>query len=208
MDERERKKQFNAHVRRARHLESCLLFADAADAYAAAAALFPAHVKVAKKIDKCRALAERAAHEQSAFERVDEHYRVNPANGALRACPFCVWPAQSAEFGRLKNCSKFAQIGGARRAGTVFLDQLSFDGPVFDRLYAHQRAGVAWLWRLHVAGHGGLLGDDMGMGKTVQIAVYLGAAYAAGIIDRALIVMPGLSAATATPKVQCPIARC
>jgi SNF2 family DNA or RNA helicase len=57
-------------------------------------------------------------------------------------------------------------------------------------LFDHQRAGIAWLWQLHLRQHGGILGDDMGMGKTVQIAAFLGAAYEARVIDRALLVLP------------------
>ena len=46
----------------------------------------------------------------------------------------------------------------------MFLDELTFDGEQFGALFAHQRAGVAWLWQRHVARAGGVLGDDMGMG--------------------------------------------
>jgi SNF2 family DNA or RNA helicase len=70
------------------------------------------------------------------------------------------------------------------------LDALVFDGALFEKLYAHQRAGIAWLWQLHLKQHGGILGDDMGMGKTVQIGAFLGAAFDAGVIDRALVVLP------------------
>ena len=33
------------------------------------------------------------------------------------------------------------------------------------KLYPHQVEGVKWLWRLQEAGNGGILADDMGLGK-------------------------------------------
>lgn len=61
------------------------------------------------------------------------------------------------------------------------------------RLYPFQRAGVAWLWSLHPSAggggagggcvsrfpscSGGILADDMGTGKTVQLAVYMAALF-------------------------------
>ena len=46
------------------------------------------------------------------------------------------------------------------------------------RLYPHQRAGVAWLWRqakqiTSDKPAGGILGDEMGLGKTIQMLVFL-----------------------------------
>ena len=43
---------------------------------------------------------------------------------------------------------------------------------MYDRMFAHQREGVAWLWGLHLKGdqQGGILADDMGMGKTFQVS--------------------------------------
>lgn len=35
------------------------------------------------------------------------------------------------------------------------------------KLYPHQVEGVKWLWRLHQAGTGGILADDMGLGKVL-----------------------------------------
>ena len=33
---------------------------------------------------------------------------------------------------------------------------------LYDKLYKHQREGVLWLWKIHKAKKGGILGDDMG----------------------------------------------
>ncbi|KAK2448638.1 chromatin remodeling [Trifolium repens] len=38
-------------------------------------------------------------------------------------------------------------------------------------LYPHQREGLKWLWSLHVRGKGGILGDDMGLGKGVGSSI-------------------------------------
>jgi len=34
--------------------------------------------------------------------------------------------------------------------------------PLYDKLYAHQRDGILFLWRLYRTRKGGILGDDMG----------------------------------------------
>jgi superfamily II DNA or RNA helicase len=48
------------------------------------------------------------------------------------------------------------------------------EGPAFQgELRGYQRKGVAWLHALHEAGYGGLLADEMGMGKTIQILAFL-----------------------------------
>ena len=44
----------------------------------------------------------------------------------------------------------------------------SVPAELYDRMYGHQREGVRWLWGLHQGDMGGILGDDMGMGKTYQ----------------------------------------
>ena len=40
-------------------------------------------------------------------------------------------------------------------------------------LKRHQVQGIVWLWRLHCHGEGGILADDMGVGKTLQVRVWL-----------------------------------
>jgi len=36
---------------------------------------------------------------------------------------------------------------------------------ISERLFAHQRIGIDWMYHLHKNQSGGILGDDMGMGK-------------------------------------------
>lgn len=45
----------------------------------------------------------------------------------------------------------------------------SVPSKLYNRMYPHQRIGVAWMWGLHQGGVGGVLGDDMGLGKTFQV---------------------------------------
>lgn len=47
----------------------------------------------------------------------------------------------------------------------------SVPAELYKRMYPHQREGVRWLWGLHQGDMGGILGDDMGMGKTFQVSV-------------------------------------
>ena len=52
-------------------------------------------------------------------------------------------------------------------------------------MYAHQHEGLKWLWNLHTSGkahvaskshgYGGILADDMGMGKTLQACAFISA---------------------------------
>eukprot|EP00948_MAST-09A_sp_MAST-9A-sp1_P001703 g1703.t1 len=44
---------------------------------------------------------------------------------------------------------------------------------LWDTLYPYQRDGVRWLWKLRASGRGGILGDEMGVGKTVQVIAFL-----------------------------------
>ena len=45
----------------------------------------------------------------------------------------------------------------------------SVPAELYNRMYAHQKIGVRWLWGLHQGDMGGILGDDMGLGKTFQV---------------------------------------
>jgi SNF2 family DNA or RNA helicase len=53
--------------------------------------------------------------------------------------------------------------------GSVVEEPYKLPARILNKLYAHQREGLAWLWSLHCRGTGGILGDDMGLGKTMQV---------------------------------------
>ena len=61
---------------------------------------------------------------------------------------------------------------------------------LFDKLFDHQKSGVSWMAGLHSQRMGGLLGDDMGMGKTYMTLTLLGGLMRAGTIQNALIIAP------------------
>ncbi|KAJ3690629.1 hypothetical protein LUZ61_019793 [Rhynchospora tenuis] len=48
----------------------------------------------------------------------------------------------------------------------VVLYKLPYE--IYKKLLPHQREGIDWLWTLHCLGTGGILGDDIGLGKTMQ----------------------------------------
>ena len=67
---------------------------------------------------------------------------------------------------------------------------LHLPGPLYKQLYSFQRVGVQWMATLHAGGIGGILGDDMGMGKTYVTLSYLGGLMRAGTIRNALVIAP------------------
>lgn len=60
---------------------------------------------------------------------------------------------------------------------------------LYQKLFAHQVEGVRWMAGLYHSG-GGLLGDDMGMGKTFTTLTCLGGLMNTGTICNALVVAP------------------
>uniref|UniRef100_A0A4W3GZ54 DNA excision repair protein ERCC-6-like n=1 Tax=Callorhinchus milii TaxID=7868 RepID=A0A4W3GZ54_CALMI len=62
---------------------------------------------------------------------------------------------------------------------------------LYERLYRHQREGVAFLYGLHRRGRrGGILADDMGLGKTVQVIAFLSGMFDADLVRHCLLVLP------------------
>ncbi|KAG9395120.1 DNA excision repair protein ERCC6 [Carpediemonas membranifera] len=57
-------------------------------------------------------------------------------------------------------------------------------------LLPYQQQGVQWLASLYARGVGGILGDAMGLGKTVQVAVFLAALHISGQLGPTLVVCP------------------
>ena len=59
-----------------------------------------------------------------------------------------------------------------------------------DRLFGYQRDGLQWMWDLHQQQSGGVVGDQMGLGKTVQVSSFLGVLAANRKLRSVLIVAP------------------
>uniref|UniRef100_A0A0D3GVD3 Helicase ATP-binding domain-containing protein n=1 Tax=Oryza barthii TaxID=65489 RepID=A0A0D3GVD3_9ORYZ len=61
---------------------------------------------------------------------------------------------------------------------------------VYDVLHTYQKEGIKWLWTLHLKKLGGALCDEMGMGKTRQVAAFLRGLLQADVIHNAMIICP------------------
>uniref|UniRef100_A0A8C2IB17 DNA excision repair protein ERCC-6-like n=1 Tax=Cyprinus carpio TaxID=7962 RepID=A0A8C2IB17_CYPCA len=62
---------------------------------------------------------------------------------------------------------------------------------LYNKLYDHQKDGVAFLYSLYRDGRkGGILADDMGLGKTIQVISFLSGMYDAELANHTLLVMP------------------
>ena len=53
-----------------------------------------------------------------------------------------------------------------------------------------RRAGVKWLWELHMQRAGGIIGDEMGLGKTIQLVAFLAGLHHTGRFRASLVVCP------------------
>ncbi|XP_048369641.1 DNA excision repair protein ERCC-6-like [Sphaerodactylus townsendi] len=64
-------------------------------------------------------------------------------------------------------------------------------GEMHEKLFDHQREGIAFLYSLYRDGRkGGILADDMGLGKTIQIIAFLSGMFDGELIRSVLLVMP------------------
>jgi Xaa-Pro aminopeptidase len=61
---------------------------------------------------------------------------------------------------------------------------------VYNGLFSHQREGMFWLWQLHCTNRGGILADDMGLGKSRQVSAFLRGLFNSNLISKAIIVAP------------------
>jgi len=66
----------------------------------------------------------------------------------------------------------------------------SIPSVLYEKLYDFQKDGVAWMAGLHLPKIGGILGDDMGMGKTFTTLSFLGGLMKAKTIKKAIVVAP------------------
>ncbi|EDL95870.1 similar to SNF2/RAD54 family protein (predicted) [Rattus norvegicus] len=62
---------------------------------------------------------------------------------------------------------------------------------LYEKLFEHQKEGIAFLYSLYKNGRkGGILADDMGLGKTVQIIAFLSGMFDASLVNHVLLIMP------------------
>ncbi len=61
---------------------------------------------------------------------------------------------------------------------------------LYHKLYPYQKDAIIWFWRLYQERKGGILGDDTGLGKTIQVIAFLAGMLKSEHIKNALIIMP------------------
>lgn len=62
---------------------------------------------------------------------------------------------------------------------------------LYEKLFEHQKEGIAFLYSLYKDQRkGGILADDMGLGKTIQIIAFLSGMFDASLVNHVLLIMP------------------
>jgi hypothetical protein len=74
--------------------------------------------------------------------------------------------------------------------GPITMPNFRIPATLFKKLFDHQKTGVEWMVGLHNQHIGGLLGDDMGMGKTFMALTVVGGLMRTRSIRNALIIAP------------------
>lgn len=112
-------------------------------------------------------------------ENVDRNCTKNNENDSLD--PSSAWSQ--------KNDSTDFFLSSGKRPD-INWPELSLPKDLYEQLFSFQRQGVQWMASLHTVGIGGILGDDMGMGKTYVTLAYLGGLMRADTIRNALVICP------------------
>jgi hypothetical protein len=70
----------------------------------------------------------------------------------------------------LKNMKKMDEqdINEKKPGMVTFPNGLEIPAWVNDRLFGYQRTALRWMWELKLQGAGGIIGDEMGLGKPIQ----------------------------------------
>lgn len=82
--------------------------------------------------------------------------------------------------------------GGSSSNPPAFINTMDMDIPpaLSERMFDHQKEGIDWLASLHSNFPGGILGDDMGMGKTFTVTAFLTSLLRTHSIRKVLILCP------------------
>ncbi len=56
-------------------------------------------------------------------------------------------------------------VAAEHEGDAVFEGGFRVPGTVYGRLFDYQKTGVKWMWELHNQRAGGIIGDEMGLGK-------------------------------------------
>lgn len=92
----------------------------------------------------------------------------------------------------LSTMADFANPNAAPDAPPAFVNTCIMDTPsdLSERMFPHQLDGLRWLASLHSNAPGGILGDDMGMGKTFTVVSFLTSLFRTHTIRKVLILCP------------------
>ncbi|CAI9600056.1 unnamed protein product, partial [Staurois parvus] len=97
--------------------------------------------------------------------------------------------------GRIAKLEEAQQLQLQSEKDDVFVDVLGSGFMLFKELYnklfEHQKEGVAFLYGLYKDKRkGGILADDMGLGKTIQVIAFLSGMFDARLASSILLIMP------------------
>lgn len=70
-----------------------------------------------------------------------------------------------------------------------FSNGFKLPGEIYSRLFEYQRVGVQWLWELHQQKAGGIIGDEMGTGKTIQTISFLTGLMYSGMLEGGVVIV-------------------
>ncbi|CAH2315626.1 DNA excision repair ERCC-6-like, partial [Pelobates cultripes] len=107
----------------------------------------------------------------------------------------CIYPSEKLK-GRIEKLEEaLQQLDLEEEQDDEFVDVLSSGlmiyKDLFNKLFEHQREGIAFLYGLYRDGRkGGILADDMGLGKTIQIIAFLSGMFDAELVKCVLLIMP------------------
>jgi SNF2 family DNA or RNA helicase len=73
---------------------------------------------------------------------------------------------------------------------SVSINEINIPTDIATRLFEHQIAGVEWLYAIHLAQRGAVLGDDMGLGKTFQVTTLITGLMRMKLVNRVLVLAP------------------
>uniref|UniRef100_A0AAY4AI84 DNA excision repair protein ERCC-6-like n=1 Tax=Denticeps clupeoides TaxID=299321 RepID=A0AAY4AI84_9TELE len=127
--------------------------------------------------------AARQGNMTRSLELFEKAYAIQPSeklNGRLQRLQEVI--RDMAAEGSVSDEEEFVNVNNS---GLMLFKEL------YDKLYEHQKEGVAFLYRLYKEGKkGGILADDMGLGKTIQVISFLSGMYDAELVNHCLLIMP------------------
>ncbi|TRY81563.1 hypothetical protein DNTS_012083 [Danionella cerebrum] len=143
------------------------------------------NTETVEKFDRYRQEGKKAALDNNlprALELFQLAYKLQPSEKLKRRIQAIQDLIQIEADEEEEDDDEFVDVNGSGLM--VFKD-------LYNKLYDHQKEGVAFLYSLYRDGRkGGILADDMGLGKTIQVISFLSGMYDAELAKHTLLVMP------------------